>query len=116
MTTTHREGWQVGMTVFVVEDNHRRLIKTEEAVITKIGKKWVYFQKPYGREDRFDAETRYIDGKAYGSPGKVYATLAEYEDQLDRTLLWGQLRQKIGTQPPAKLSADRIRQLIEELA
>jgi len=88
-----------------------------EAVITKVGRKWISF-KPVagGMEDRFDAETRNIDGKQYSSPGKVYPSLAEYIEQSERGRLWTDFCQKMPFQAPDSISTDRIKELIAEFS
>jgi hypothetical protein len=111
----HDEGWKVGMTICVVRAGCRgNALDLKQATITKIGRNWIYFDDG-GREDRFDATTRRLDGKGYSSPGEVYTSAAEYEETTERYKLWRDLRGAMGYKPPKGMTADRIRQFIEEL-
>lgn len=110
---THPNGWAVGMTVWAASRND---LPPEENIITKIGRRWISFKSTkIGRESRFDAETLVIDGGQYSSPGKVYPSLDEYHERSECGRLWTEYRRKLPWRPPAEMTCERIKQLIEEL-
>lgn len=116
MSKSHPEGWEIGMTVWAVMDGYRKNSHSEPFVvrITKIGRTWIYYSYA-GKESRFDAVTRMIDGGDYCSPGKVYHSFSEFQEECEIHQLWNQFRQRLGYKPPAKITPERIRALIEEL-
>ncbi|MBI1620053.1 beta barrel domain-containing protein [Aquamicrobium zhengzhouense] len=115
MSGPHPNGWQVGMEVIIVL-TERREADVRNGTITKIGRRWITFRHSAGwAENRFDADTMRIDGGQYGSPGRVYPSMAEYEETLERNKLWADLRGRIGYQPPDHLTLDRIKAIHAEV-
>lgn len=62
-------------------------------VVNKIGRQWVYFEG-LGLRGRFDKSTLRVDGGGYASPGQVYLTMEEYQQELDLSEAWSELRNK----------------------
>lgn len=118
MTHKHPNGWEVGMEVIAVI--HRsygdRGAQIYASKVTKIGRRWITFTHTNGRgENRFDADTMMIDGSGYGSPGRVYPSMAEYEETLERNELWRDLRSHMAYQPPKHLTLERIKAIHTEV-
>lgn len=67
--------FKVGQKIFVVISRYSRRAQTSHVKIEKIGTKWAYLESYYGR---FDIKTGRLDGKERTSPGRVYATEADY--------------------------------------
>lgn len=110
MTDKHPNGWEVGMTVYVVLDR-RNMAPPTEAEITKIGRKWIYF----GYGSRFDADTMRIDGGQYQSRGRVWLSRAEYAEQTEIAKSWLHLYRRLGSIPPRGMTLARIAELEAEL-
>lgn len=109
----HSEGWEIGMTVCVVTKGYSRRDIVSDGVIAKIGRRWITLSgaNPY----RFDAETMALDGRGYSSPGRVYVSRNEYECSAEAYAAWVDLMQRLSHQPPKGMSAERIREIAEEL-
>jgi len=117
MTEKSLNGWTVGMEVVIVMSTHSGKDGAPyEAIITKIGSKWVSFKSDRRWDDgRFNPETRLVDSNGHASIGRVYASLAEYEEASACKRLWLEYRHSLSYQPPKGMTSDRIRQLIEEV-
>ena len=116
-TAKSLNGWSVGMGIVVVPSAPSgKDGKPYEATITKIGRKWVSFKSAESwSEGRFDPDTRFVDSNGYANIGRVYASIAEYEEASACKILWMEYRRSLSYQPPKGMTSDRIRQLIEEV-
>lgn len=111
----HREGWEVGMEIVAVITLNSNQVYA--GIITKVGRRWISFTHTNGLgQSRFDAETMHIDGAGYSSPGRVYPTMRDYEETLEANEAWKELRQAMRRHPPKGMSADRIREIVREIA
>jgi hypothetical protein len=109
---THPEGWQVGMEVCVVVTiNTRGEPKPRIATVSKIGRRWITLDDSGHKPTRFDAETHYIDGGAYSSPGKVYESEAEYRDTTLTEKMWKDLRSRMPWTAPEHFTPDDIEKI-----
>lgn len=63
--------------------------------VTKVGRKWVSFKTGRGGSNRFDKDTMLVDGGGYASPGKIYPSMAAYQDELDTEEALRELRQAL---------------------
>ena len=118
MSARHPNGWEVGMEVIaVIHRNYGdRGAQIYASKVTKIGRRWITFTHTNGRcEDRFDADTMMIDGSGYGSPGRVYPSMAEYEETLERNKLWADLNRRMSHHPPEHLTLERIKAIRAEV-
>jgi hypothetical protein len=88
----HPNGWQVGMTVYVVPPN--RMGKPYVGTIEKIGRRWITFNGR-GWPERFDADGMYLESDA-GEPGRVWTSQAEYEESTALAKSWADLHSTIG--------------------
>jgi len=107
------DDWPVGGQVFVVRDTYRHKAGIY-LTITKVGRKWVYLGKEEYQQDRFDPETMELDGYGYSSPGKVYESEQDFEEQDEAHRVWGEFRQCLARTPPKGLTAARIREIADE--
>lgn len=60
-------------------------------IVTKVGRKWISYKEetsPSFRGDRFDAETRYVDGRGYSSHSTVWRTQEEYKQHVKTADAW----------------------------
>lgn len=114
MSHVHPEGWIVGMEVCVVTTLYRHEPKIEIKKIAKIGRRWITLEGDY-KPDRFDAQTRHLDGNGYTSPGRVYENRNHYEEEQEVNKLWAEFRNGISYKPPENVTVDRIRELMREL-
>jgi hypothetical protein len=103
----HPEGWHVGMMVFVVIDKDRNRVSTFYEAITKIGRKWITIGEGY-KPYRFDAETLFLDGGDYSSPGRVYASERDYLESTERQKAWGEFYRRLSYECPEHLTLDDI--------
>jgi len=73
--------WAVGQKAIVVagRTSGRGLIEVE---ITKVGRRWIHF----GRDQRFDKDTGWVDAGVYSSESRAYRDLAHYQKQKARVL------------------------------
>lgn len=100
----------VGSMVWVV----RRYGKGGYRTITKIGRRWVYLDSG----DRFEADDfdMRIDGRGYSSPGRCYASKAEYERSLLINKAWSDTYSRLTYSRPGCLndidSINRVRELV----
>jgi hypothetical protein len=109
----HPQGWEVGMEVCVVETLNIRGEPTPRTdTITKVGRKWITTACIRGLTTRFDAETLYIDGGRYASPGKVYADEAIYRETTALHQLWRDFRSYLPYAIPDHLTMGDVLELI----
>ena len=82
--------------------------------VSKVGRKWVYFDNGYSR---FDKDTMQIDGGNYTSPGRVFVNKRHYDLKKEANELWVEVRKKVdllwGT--PSIETVDEIEQAISDL-
>ena len=64
----------------------------QAALITKIGRKWVYLNVG---GYRFNKATGHVDGGEYSSPGRVYPSKAAYMEDIEREALWAKIRSHV---------------------
>lgn len=102
--TAHSEGWEIGMTVYVLRGHNTRTRYLSKDRITKIGRKWITLAS----RDRFDAENMMLDGGRYTSNGRIYLHESDYEDELEITKVWRELYSKLSYQPPKNASLLQI--------
>ena len=80
----------VGDVLYFVYDDRRQ--KGRNVVVSKVGRKWIYFD---GNRPRFDPVSFYVDGGKYSSPGRIYYCQQDYQDAVDLRSAWDSLRTKI---------------------
>jgi hypothetical protein len=109
----HPQGWEVGMDVCVVyTENVRGEPNPITANITKVGRKWITTACIQGFTTRFDAETMYIDGGRYSSPGKVYVDERAYHETTSLHKLWRDFRSYLPYAIPDHLTIGDVSELI----
>ena len=94
---------------FVPSSRHR----TEyEVTVTKIGRKWITIG-----HDRFDADSMWLDGGRYSSPGRVWLTRTDWEARKARDALWNTFWQMMNRQyrAPDHLTTADIQALIDKV-
>ena len=103
--------FEVGQVVFVVRNDNRR--STYNATVTKVGRKWVYINE----HQRFDPQTKLIDGGNYQSPGRVYLSRDEYDETVTRANAWRDLRSEVQYlySAPNHLTTERIQAILAEI-
>lgn len=89
---------KVGDTVVFYGDRTRSLNTLSgaapgcECVITAVGRKWITATYQH-REFRFQKEApHYVDAGGYSTPGRIYASVAEYEATTGLENAWHALR------------------------
>ena len=95
-------------------------VDIRDILVTKVGRKWATFvdaEKPNLKHlgGRFDVETWEIDGRDYGSPGKVYRDAADREEAIKLDAAWKEVaRQMPWIRPRDAEAADiaRLRSLL----
>jgi hypothetical protein len=108
----HPQGWEVGMEVCVVYTLNVRGDPTPRTeTITKVGRKWITTACIRGLTTRFDAETLYIDGGSYASPGKVYADEEEYRRTTLKQELWKDFHIRLTSHAPDHLTVDDVKSI-----
>ena len=65
--------------------NKKRQGNPREIVVSKVGRKWIYFDN--GRS-RFDLETKRVDAGVYSSPATIYESKEVYDKEVSLRLLW----------------------------
>lgn len=88
------EQWKVGDGVFVVPAQ-RYFGQPYETVVTKVGRKWVYYKASVHKEGRFDAQTGQIDNGGASNVGRVYRDRAEYDDFVCRVQKWSAIQSSV---------------------
>ena len=63
----------------------RRQGNPREIVVSKVGRKWIYFDD--GRS-RFDLETKRVDAGVYSSSATIYESKEVYDKAVSLRLLW----------------------------
>lgn len=107
----HEAGWTVGAEVWVLPSQNYSASKREPypCVISKIGRRWISIidgKAPVELDrGRFDAETRHLDGQGYSSPGRVYASLDQLEEDTEAGRLWVELIHAASGGRPAHLTS-----------
>ncbi|PCJ95926.1 MAG: hypothetical protein COA52_02460 [Hyphomicrobiales bacterium] len=92
--------WKVGQKAFIVwPKTYSGKPRLEHFEITKIGRKWAYFDNS-GREDRFDVLSGEIDGKGYCSPGHAYVSELGYHDEVRMNQAWLKLGKAVRAYHP----------------
>ena len=107
MGVVHSNGWAIGMTVCAVFTLNRRTPDVRIMEITKVGRRWITIGEGY-TATRFDADTMWIDGKGYSSPGKIYPSESEYLAQTETRKAWDALRLGMPYTPPAGITLEQI--------
>lgn len=76
-----------------------------ECMVTKVGRKWVYFTLHWGDDDialgrvqRFHMETGHVDGGAYCSPGLVWLSREAYLQSQMRLKAWKDFKALVDSQ------------------
>ncbi len=111
------DGWHVGGSIFVLEKSWGKP-RTYQATVTKVGRKWVEFQRNDGwrsKDDRFDHESMRLDGGAMGWRGRVYADEAEYVLDCEIERAWTELVRSLPHCAPDHMTIDsisRVREMI----
>ncbi len=85
--------FHVGQVVLVaLTGNSRGPVRLVERKVTKVGRKWVTLE----HDTRFEREGErgkfVLDGGDYSSPGRVYLSLQDYEDEEKLYTAWSLLR------------------------
>jgi hypothetical protein len=84
--------WKVGQVVY---------IDGNEATITKIGRKWIYYKRDW-TSNRFDVQTGFVDGGNFSQRrSKVWASIDEYRNEIERQRMFVELRKIIPNYGPA---------------
>ncbi len=105
--------FQVGQTVWV-RLFHPRLKTLHPYTITKIARKWVTLgDDTY----RFDLKTMELDGKGYSSPGRVYLSEEQYDQEVALGAAWDTLRTRArdNMTAPTGVTTERILQALKLL-
>ena len=79
----------------------------QEVVVEKVGRRWATIA---GVRYRIDVKTLQADGGGYSSPGTCYLDKDAFIAEREAVALYGELRQRMGSRPPAEVSAVDIRQ------
>jgi hypothetical protein len=106
--------FSVGQTVFVkFRRPHGNGIDLQPMLIQKVGRKWITIERGY----RFDASQRQLDGGGHSSPGCVYLSEAEHQDEQDRIAAWRRLCSHTSNHwhPPDTCSLEMIRAALAAL-
>lgn len=102
--------FEVGQKVWINMTHGRRDPSLTEAIITKVGRKWVDLDQHH--LGRFDCGTMQLDGGRYGSPGKVYLSPEVFNQEVLTQRLWSELSRRIPSgSPPEGMTIDKIRQV-----
>jgi hypothetical protein len=73
--------FEVGMELYFVYSDSRRG-EPIYVKVSKVGRKWVNLDNGY----RFDKEDTVIDGAGYSSPGRIYLSKEDYDNQCKKDL------------------------------
>ena len=84
MTTEVKKQLAVGDTLWLVYIETRQR-NPREIVVSKVGRKWIYFDD--GRS-RFDMETKMVDAGVYRSDAVIYESKEAYVKAVSLRLLW----------------------------
>lgn len=84
----------VGDTVCLVWDDGRRGAP-QDAVVSKLGRKWVYIENGYYR---FDVDTWRVDGGKYMSPATIYESKETWEKKVSLENAWRQFAENVRNQ------------------
>ena len=103
----HEHGWILGAQVFVVTGDSPSNTRTLYMPITKIGRKWITAGDGWSAI-KFNAETMYLDGGHYTSPGRVYIDEAAYIDSKAVQKAWQDFRSRLPYQAPEFLTESQI--------
>ena len=109
MTTEVKKQLAVGDTLWFVYNETRRG-NPREIVVSKVGRKWIYFDD--GRS-RFDLETRRVDAGVYSSSATIYESKEVYDKAVSLRLLWQKFYLEIGgwyRDPMKGITEDAINQ------
>ena len=87
MATEVKKQLAVGDTLWLVY-NEKRRGNPREIVVSKVGRKWIYFDD--GRS-RFDLETKRVDAGVYSSSATIYESKEVYDKEVSLCLLWQKL-------------------------
>lgn len=89
---------EIGQILFIVPTRNHG--KPYTATITKIGRKWATIIQ-YGRPQKVDMKSLWLDGGEYSSPGAAYLSEQEYRDEEERKKYWLSLYRRLSHTPPA---------------
>ncbi len=82
---------KVGMKLYYVP--HSDWDKPKEVVVTEKGKKWARLNN--GQRFEFKSDSWYfVDGGGYNSPGKLWLSKEEYEEQKEAKRILGKIANK----------------------
>jgi hypothetical protein len=93
----------------------------EDVIVTKVGRKWVDLAKasyPTHKGYRVAVDSVNVDGGNYSSPGRVWASEEEAQDNLERVAEWNRLRDdvyRLYSCPPKGMTKDDITKLREAI-
>lgn len=113
--TAKDDGWHVGASVFV-HDKFGGRSATYSATVTKVGRKWVEFQREAGwrsKDDRFDHDTMRLDGGAMGWRGKVYLDEAQYIQEAETEKAWTDFVRRLPHRAPSHMTLASIARAAE---
>ncbi len=108
--TAKDDGWHVGASIFV-HDKFGGMSDTYQATVTKVGRKWVEFQRSAGwrsKDDRFDHETMRLDGGAMSWRGKVYLDEAQYMQEVETEKAWKAFVNRLPHRAPNHMTMAQI--------
>ena len=84
----------VGDTVCLVWDDVRRGAP-QDAVVSKLGRKWVYIENGYYR---FDVDTWRVDGGKYMSPATIYESKETWGKEVSLENAWRRFAENVRNQ------------------
>ena len=84
----------VGDTVWLVW-NERRRGAPRDAVVSKVGRKWVYIDNGYYR---FDVDTWRVDGGKHMSPATIYESKETWEKEESLENAWRRFAENVRNQ------------------
>lgn len=101
---------KVGQEVFLQVHTHRygESGSLRPTHVTKVGRKWI--QVP---GYRFDAETFFLDGGEYSSPGRAWLARSDYEQHEENLRVWSKFKDSIQRMPAP--AAWRVREAASAL-
>ena len=85
------------------------------AKVSKVGRRWISVDGKGYSSMRFDAETGRIDGGAYSSPGKVYASEAEYHETTQKQKACREFRGRLPFTAPTHFTLADVEKISAEI-
>lgn len=93
--------YEVGQKLLLVyrPSYHRDTPSFRTIIVTKVGRKWVSYREETAKKsytgDRFNSETRYVDGRGYTSHSTVWLHREEYDRHMTVVAAWDKFRRSL---------------------